>query len=100
MPKLLHRSLVALALLLALTPLHAQSTPPFDLIIRNGHIIDGTGSALVFRRYRHSQRTHRRHWLFGRAQAKRTIDAHGMVVAPGFIDMLGPVRADDPGRSA
>src|SRR5207248_4579001 len=23
------------------------------------------------------------------ASAKRTIDAHGMVVAPGFIDMLG-----------
>jgi dihydroorotase/N-acyl-D-amino-acid deacylase len=61
----------------------------FDLIITNGHIIDGTGSP----------------WYSGdigirdgrivaignlsQAQGKRTIDAHGMVVAPGFIDMLG-----------
>jgi N-acyl-D-amino-acid deacylase len=26
----------------------------------------------------------------GRANAARSIDAHGLVVAPGFIDMLGP----------
>jgi dihydroorotase/N-acyl-D-amino-acid deacylase len=25
----------------------------------------------------------------GGARSRRTIDAHGMVVAPGFIDMLG-----------
>jgi len=62
---------------------------PYDLIIRNGHIIDGTGSP----------------WYSGdlgvrdgriaaigslvHTQAKNTIDAAGMVVAPGFIDMLG-----------
>jgi N-acyl-D-amino-acid deacylase len=61
----------------------------FDLLIRNGHIIDGTGSP----------------WYSGdvgirdgriaaignlaEANAKRTIDAQGRVVAPGFIDMLG-----------
>ena len=66
----------------------AQSAP-YDVVIRNGHIIDGTGSP----------------WYAGdigirdgriaavgdlaSAAAKRTIDAHGMVVAPGFIDMLG-----------
>jgi N-acyl-D-amino-acid deacylase len=45
MPKLLRRALFALALPLALTPLRAHADDaPYDLIIRNGHIIDGTGS--------------------------------------------------------
>ncbi len=67
----------------------AAGAPPFDVVITNGHIIDGTGSP----------------WYSGdvgirdgriaaigalSAQARgRTIDAKGMVVAPGFIDMLG-----------
>src|SRR5215472_2085987 len=67
----------------------AQDKKPFDIIVRNGHIIDGTGSP----------------WYSGdlgirdgkiaaignlaQAASKRTIDAHGLVVAPGFIDMLG-----------
>ena len=62
---------------------------PFDIVIVNGHIIDGTGSP----------------WYSGDigiragriaaignlhdAARKQTIDAHGQVVAPGFIDMLG-----------
>jgi dihydroorotase/N-acyl-D-amino-acid deacylase len=62
---------------------------PFDVVILNGHVIDGTGSP----------------WYEGdigirdgkiaaigrltEAPAKRRVDAHGMVVAPGFIDMLG-----------
>ncbi len=65
---------------------HGES---FDVLIRNGHIIDGTGSP----------------WYAGDvgirdgriaaignladASANKIIDAHGMVVAPGFIDMLG-----------
>jgi N-acyl-D-amino-acid deacylase len=71
----------------------AQSAPAapaeYDIVIRNGHIIDGTGSP----------------WYAGdigirdghiaaigdlsSAHAKQTIDAAGRVVAPGFIDMLG-----------
>jgi N-acyl-D-amino-acid deacylase len=73
-------------LFIAATALLAQ---PYDLVIRNGHIVDGTGSP----------------WYSGDvgirggriaaigalsgAAAKRTVDARGMVVAPGFIDMLG-----------
>jgi dihydroorotase/N-acyl-D-amino-acid deacylase len=67
----------------------AAQEQPFDVVIVHGHIIDGTGSP----------------WYSGDvgirggriaaignladAPAKRTIDAHGDVVAPGFIDMLG-----------
>jgi len=78
------------ALMLAAITLRGQnSQETFDLVITNGHIIDGTGSP----------------WYSGdigirggkvaaigklsSASRKRTIDAAGKVVAPGFIDMLG-----------
>jgi len=74
----------------AAVQLAAQSSPAaFDLVITNGHIIDGTGSP----------------WYSGdvgirngkiavignlsAAPRNRTIDAAGKVVAPGFIDLLG-----------
>jgi N-acyl-D-amino-acid deacylase len=75
----------ALLLLLPLG-LFAQN---YDLIIRNGHIIDGTGSpwyaADIAIRDGHIAAIGR----LDSATAKQTIDAAGMVVAPGFIDMLG-----------
>src|ERR1051325_4914544 len=65
------------------------SEGPFDIVIRNGRFIDGTGSP----------------WYSGdvgirggkiaaianlaNAESLRVVDARGMVVAPGFIDMLG-----------
>ena len=83
------------ALLVALvttkSPLRAQTADAqaFDLVIRNGHIVDGTGSP----------------WYSGdigirdgriaaignlaSASTKRAIDAQGLTVAPGFVDMLG-----------
>jgi N-acyl-D-amino-acid deacylase len=91
MPRLFRSLLIAAcALLVASTTVHAQSTAaPYDLVIRNGHIIDGTGSPwyagdIGIRNGRIAAIGN-----LGTAQAKRTIDAHGMVVAPGFIDMLG-----------
>lgn len=81
-------------LLLGLCPLLAAAVAPpagaqYDLIIRHGHIIDGTGSPwysadLAIKDGRIAAIGQ----LVG-AHAKRSIDAHGMVVAPGFIDMLG-----------
>ena len=73
----------------ALLLVSAAAAQPFDLVIRNGHLIDGTGSPwyaadLGIRGGKIA--------AIGRlegAAAKRQIDAHGMVVAPGFIDMLG-----------
>ncbi len=61
----------------------------FDLVIRNGHVIDGTGSpwyaADIGIRDGHIAAIGH----LDSATAKQTIDAAGMVVAPGFIDMLG-----------
>jgi dihydroorotase/N-acyl-D-amino-acid deacylase len=62
---------------------------PYDVVVRNGHIVDGTGSPwyaadIGIRAGKIAAMGH----LEG-AAARRSIDAHGMVVAPGFIDMLG-----------
>ena len=68
---------------------HAAADSPFDLVIANGHIIDGTGSPwysgdIGIRDGRIAAIGN----LSGAAR-KRTVDAKGRVVAPGFIDMLG-----------
>src|SRR3954469_5246085 len=77
-----------LALLCLAASASAQSAP-FDVIIANGHGIDGTGSpwysADVGIRNGHIAAIGN---LSG-AAARQRIDAHGRVVAPGFIDMLG-----------
>jgi N-acyl-D-amino-acid deacylase len=76
--------------LFGIAPLLAREpVQSFDIVITGGHIVDGTGSP----------------WYSGDigirggkiasigklsdATRNRTIDARGMVVAPGFIDMLG-----------
>ena len=72
---------------------HAAADSPFDLVITNGHIIDGTGSPwysgdIGIRDGRIAAIGN----LSGAAR-KRTVDAKGRVVAPGFIDMLGQSEA-------
>jgi len=81
---------LSVVLLFSTVPVESKSTEqPYDIVITNGHIIDGTGSP----------------WYSGDlairdgkiaaignlhdAARSRTIDARGQVVAPGFIDMLG-----------
>ena len=75
-------------LLFAIATAHAADAP-YDVIIRNGHIIDGTGSPWYSGDIGIRNGKIAAIGFLGTAQAKRTIDAHGMVVAPGFIDMLG-----------
>ena len=76
--------LFSFALGVTITP-----APRYDLLIRNGRIIDGSGSSgymadLAIRGDRIVRIGNLKN-----AKAARVIDAAGMVVAPGFIDMLG-----------
>jgi N-acyl-D-amino-acid deacylase len=79
---------VVAALLLAVPVGHA-SAASYDLIIRNGHVIDGTGSPWYGADIAVKEGRIAAIGRFGSASATRSIDAHGLIVAPGFIDMLG-----------
>jgi N-acyl-D-amino-acid deacylase len=81
--------ILVLLISLLILPRGTAQSASFDIVITNGRIIDGTGSP----------------WFSGdigiragkiaaignltAASRTRTIDAHGQVVAPGFLDMLG-----------
>ncbi|MDX6444101.1 MAG: N-acyl-D-amino-acid deacylase [Blastocatellia bacterium] len=82
-------ALLALFLVPSLPLASTAAAPEYDLIIRNGRVVDGSGRpgfiADVAIKGDHIARIGN----LGGAQARRIIDAKGRVVAPGFIDMLG-----------
>jgi dihydroorotase/N-acyl-D-amino-acid deacylase len=61
----------------------------YDTVITNGHIVDGTGSPWYSGDVGIREGRVAAIGNLAAAARKKTIDAHGMVVAPGFIDMLG-----------
>ena len=78
----------AFALFLLTGTAIAQTPPPAeaDILIKNGHVVDGTGGAWF---QADVAVTGDKIVYIGRApvKAKRVIDAGGKVVSPGFIDM-------------
>lgn len=80
--------IVAAIGLLAAAPSPAAGTE-YDTIIRNGHIIDGTGSPWYAADVAVKDGRIAAIGNLADAHARQVIDAHGLVVAPGFIDMLG-----------
>ncbi|MEI6669888.1 MAG: D-aminoacylase, partial [Acidobacteriota bacterium] len=74
---------------LAQSPARSGAAPRYDLVIANGHIIDGTGSPWYAADVGISGGKIAAIGRLSDAAATRRIDAHGMIVAPGFIDMLG-----------
>ena len=67
----------------------SASSTAFDIVITNGHIIDGTGSPWYSGDLGIREGKIAAIGNLADASRKLSIDAHGMVVAPGFIDMLG-----------
>ena len=61
----------------------------YDLIIRNGHVVDGTGNPWFAADVAIGSDRIAAIGDLREAHAKREIDAKGRIVAPGFIDMLG-----------
>ena len=69
--------------------LMSSQTPQYDLLIRNGRIVDGSGRAGYVADVAVKGDRIVSIGNLSQATASRTIDAQGLVVAPGFIDMLG-----------
>ncbi len=67
----------------------AADAKGFDLVIRNGHIVDGTGSPWYSGDIGIREGRIAAIGNLASVPAKRVIDAEGLTVAPGFIDMLG-----------
>jgi N-acyl-D-amino-acid deacylase len=81
---------LGIVLVLAAFPMTpCRAADDFDLIIANGHVIDGTGSPWYAADIAIKSGRVAAIGNLARFKANRTIDVHGLTVTPGFIDMLG-----------
>ena len=81
------RHLLAVAVLVATHSADSLQTAPFDILIRNGRVVDGTGNPwrladIGIRGGRIAELGR-----LGDAPSSRVIDASGLTVTPGFIDV-------------
>src|SRR5881275_1116590 len=59
----------------------------FDVVIQGGTIVDGTRTPRYTRDLGIKNGKIAKIGKLGSSEAKKTLDAHGLVVAPGFIDL-------------
>lgn len=98
---------VVLALGLVAAPAEAQG-PPYDLLIRDARVLDGTGNPWFPADVAVRDGRIAAVGQLEDARAERVIDADGRYVAPGFIDIHshaddrrpGGLRQEDPRRRA
>ena len=83
----------AFASLAALSSLAAQAAPDYDLLLRNGTVVDGSGSPPFRADVAVKDGKIARIGDLKEASARRTVDVSGLIVAPGFIDVH--THADD-----
>jgi len=87
------KSFVFLLSFFATVHLHAQTT--VDVLIKKGRILDGTGNSWVWGDVAVKDG---RIFRIGKnlsLPAKKTIDANGLIVAPGFIDVHTHIEGDE-----
>lgn len=84
---------LSIGLIILVAPKPVRAAERFDLVLQGGRVIDGTGAPW----YRADVAIRAgRIVAIGRlegGEAHRTIDASGLYVAPGFIDMMGQTGA-------
>ncbi len=86
---------LTLALLVFLPALHAQQRQQMDVIITNGKIIDGSGNSwyygdVAIRDGKIVKIGRSKDW-----SAPRIIEAKGLIVAPGFVDVHTHIEGND-----
>ena len=83
-------AIVSICVYAAVVTSAASAQPDsYDLLIRNGRIVDGTGAPWYRADIGIRQGRIAAIGRLMKVQAARTIDASELIVAPGFIDMMG-----------
>ncbi len=75
--------------LLAVVLAAVSTEPPCDLLLTGGRVVDGTGSPWFQADVCVVEDRIAAVGALAERPAKRRLDASGLVIAPGFIDMLG-----------
>jgi N-acyl-D-amino-acid deacylase len=82
-------------LILFLLPFSLLAQKKFDIIIRNGKVIDGTGNPWFYADIGINKNKIVTVGDLSKSTAKQIIDATGLVVAPGFIDVHTHIEGDE-----
>lgn len=86
---------VSLVFITAWVPVPDEDVVVYDLVIKNGKIIDGTGNSWFYADIAIKNGSIMEIGKLDSVFAARTIDAKGLIVAPGFIDVHTHIEGDE-----